>query len=91
MQGRPPFTLPGLTGELLQDGPPDISKKDNCTCTWEVCGVARGEGGGGDGWATAVAADDGWPIEQKQKQTQTGTNGPGLCVRLHLLILQAIR
>eukprot|EP00962_Isochrysis_galbana_P049976 scaffold21436_cov146-Isochrysis_galbana.AAC.2 len=42
MQGRPPFTLPSLTGELLQDGPPDISKKDNCTCTWEVCGVARG-------------------------------------------------
>eukprot|EP00962_Isochrysis_galbana_P011822 scaffold3341_cov153-Isochrysis_galbana.AAC.1 len=34
MQGRPALTLPSLTGELLEHGPPDISKKKSCRPTW---------------------------------------------------------
>eukprot|EP00962_Isochrysis_galbana_P041356 scaffold15168_cov126-Isochrysis_galbana.AAC.3 len=54
-QGRPPFTLPSLTGELLQDGPPDgigqnsrNSRIDQTPHGTPCGGVSRS--GGGRGW-----------------------------------------
>eukprot|EP00962_Isochrysis_galbana_P016059 scaffold4593_cov125-Isochrysis_galbana.AAC.4 len=39
MQGRPALTLPSLTGELLEQGPPDISKKKSCRPMGDVHSV----------------------------------------------------